>query len=440
VTDVFALYLCVSILACGLPLVAIELRRPHPNLLEPIVLANLGFFGSYFFKGLLIQFDRDLFVTYPLQWANPGSLLPYFAISWLALLCLNIGYYANCGSLGVSSPQKSIDGNARYLYLGLVLISVVSTLDIVLRINFYFPSLLYSAAAWEQFRFDVTRTWLDGGVAFLFPIYIGFFHISYEISARQSAPVWERTLIALAAIFVQIVIGSRALLLTWVLALLIFRSIWISPIAPRRQAIILSLFPLIGGAMGILQKITTEGAKSLQLEFPLNIFYRLSSSYEQFETMIDIINSKFPFDHGYSIFEDVFLTYLPRNIFAFKPIDLGFLRAQNVVFGDFWAIDRGTTYPVGILGELYFNFGYLGIFLGMLFFGAILGWLRRIAVRDPNYIATFCMIGATLLAPQRFYGQVLLVIILYLGAVTMNKLLMSFVGRSGLRPVPRTPS
>jgi len=419
-------YLIISTLVIAFP-VAMELRRPNPNMLEPVLLFNYGFFASYFFKGMLIEWNPELFITYPNFWTWPDDLLPYFLISWAALCLFNIGYYAwPRSNFPNAAPATFPSANYRLLFLLLIIVSTLSALQIATRISFDYSSLLHSVEAWEQYRHDVMFTWLDGGYAFVGPLFVGFFHLSYEVYARPYGLRAERLVALLLTIFVFIVIGGRALLLSWVISLVLYRSIWIKPISLRTQAIVLVALPLVGGVLGILQKITTVGKTALEQEFPVNIFFRLSSSYEQFENLVNMLNTRVDFDWGYSIFEDVVLTYIPRFIIPFKPIDYGFMRVQTVLFGDIWSVARDSTYPVGSLAELYFNFGYPGIMIGMLALGAILFALRRAAFRNPRFIAPLCAMGGMFLAPHRWYGCVLLALAIYLGLTLVNAALVWF--------------
>jgi hypothetical protein len=421
-------------LVIALP-VLLELRKARLNLLEPVLLFNFGFFASYCFKGLLIKWDADLFITYPERWTDPPDLFPYFLISWAAILMFNIGYYLRPSAFSVTPREKTVGSSANYrlLFLMLIILSVLSAVNIISRIDFDFSSLLYSVDAWEGLRASVMFAWLDGGYAYILPLYVGFFHLAYEIHARPGRRA-ERWAAAVLTLFVMMIIGGRAYMLAWILSLVIYRSIWVKEIQLWKQAAGLSILVVAGGALGILQKITTVGAKALEYDFPINLFYRLSSSYEQFENLVNMLNAQFSLDWGYSIFQDIFVTYAPRFLFPSKPLDYGFMRVQTILFDDIWSVSRDTTYPVGSLAELYFNLGYAGIFVGMLILGAIVSWLRAVAFRNnPNYVATFCMLGASFLAPHRWYGCVLLTLFVYLGLETLNSLLVWFskaIGKS----------
>lgn len=423
------LYLLLSLMVVMLPILH-ELMKRNPILVEPVILFNFGFFASYFLKAILIATNPEIYVTYQDRWVNPPTLLWYFLVSLVGLISFNFGYfYSARGSVIVCSQRDSVTSFHRMLPLLAIILSFASSISIISNISFDFASLLYSLEAWETFRNLVMRVWLEGGALFLLPVYIGFFHIAYEVYATQSVSRLERLCVLLMAIFIIFVLGSRAILLTWALSFVIYFALWKRKMSLRKQFTFLALLAPVGAILGIAQKITTEGAASQELGFPFNLFHRLSSSYEQFENLVNMINAKFNFDFGKSIFEDVFVTYLPRLLFDSKPVDYGFMRVQTVLFADFWEVDRGTTYPVGMLAELYFNFWYIGIVLGMFLLGVIVAKLRRLALYDAKYVPVFCAIGALFIAPLRTYGTLLLMIFLYLAFVVFNDLFVRAFGR-----------
>jgi hypothetical protein len=73
-----------------------------------------------------------------------------------------------------------------------------------------------------------------------------------------------------------------------------------------------------------------------------------------------------------------------------------------------------TTYPIGVLGELFLNFGYFGIVAGMFFLGSLLKLLQRRAFqhRRSLYPAVFCFVTAIFIGPHRAFGTLLMMLLL----------------------------
>jgi hypothetical protein len=282
----------------------------------------------------------------------------------------------------------------------------------------------------------VINNWADASYLYVLPVYVAFFHLCVLTNATLTH--LQRAVLFALVLTTLIVLGSRALVLSWVISLLVFREKSTRPLSNKTKWIILATISAGGVVLGLIQKITTTTVKAQDLQFPFNLFRQLQTSYEQFENLVNLLNTKFTFDFGLSIFEDVFITYLPRFLFPWKPVDLGFIRAQNVLFyDDFWSIDRGSTYPIGIIGELYFNFWYIGICSGMMYLGWLLRRLEVQAWRDISYLPVVCTMAGTFLAPHRTYGTLLMSIAMFSAFVFINERIFASTPAKSLRHLDR---
>ncbi|MBP5144240.1 oligosaccharide repeat unit polymerase, partial [Pseudomonas chlororaphis] len=78
----------------------------------------------------------------------------------------------------------------------------------------------------------------------------------------------------------------------------------------------------------------------------------------------------------------IVLILIPSGLFPDKP-----LTAAGVFTGAFWPdkwLMEGTTLPPGIFGELYMNFGALGVLFGGLFLGLLWGRLYGAVIYNPK--------------------------------------------------------
>lgn len=69
-----------------------------------------------------------------------------------------------------------------------------------------------------------------------------------------------------------------------------------------------------------------------------------------------------------------FVNWMPRSIFSWKPTELGSIMASTYHNFSFNANAGFATTP---MGDFYYDFGYLGMAIGMLFEGAFIGWTQR---------------------------------------------------------------
>jgi hypothetical protein len=100
---------------------------------------------------------------------------------------------------------------------------------------------------------------------------------------------------------------------------------------------------------------------------------------------------------------------------------------------DRW-LREGTTLPPGFIGEMYMNFGTIGVAVGLLGFGAAFGWIRRVVKergRDPVTVTLYALAVAMMAHYVR--GEVVspTVLLLIFGLPTV---VMLAVGLAGQRP------
>jgi hypothetical protein len=307
-------------------------------------------------------------------------------------------------------------------------------LVVLTGISAWFSSIQFA----QDLRTTMMGAWAAHPLFYNFPVWAGFFalaavhsHLALQRSPGKEAPPKGPLVIVVILTFSAIslaLLGSRALFLSFLLSLLLYRHYYFRPLRPWMQAFLLVTLVLVGGYFGIIQKIDTVVGKTAQeLPFPYNIAYRLSSSYEQFENLLNVINLNPPLEWGRTFIEDIFVPFIPRSVWPEKPLVYGMLRAQNVLFEDYWHESTDTTYPIGILAELYLNFGMVGIFGGMFGIGAVLARMRVAATMESPYAAILCVLAGTFISPQRTFGSILMSICLYMfyywGVSTLTRLL-----------------
>jgi len=104
----------------------------------------------------------------------------------------------------------------------------------------------------------------------------------------------------------------------------------------------------------------------------------------QLQTMtvlIDAMPERLEWQNGTTLLM-VVLILIPSGLFPNKP-----LTAAGVFTGAFWPdkwLMEGTTLPPGIFGELYMNFGTLGVLFGGFFLGVIGGRLYGAVIYNPQ--------------------------------------------------------
>jgi len=413
------LLLIILLIICLIPLLVSKCREGRMDLFTPAGLFCAGFAFSYLAKAWMIFADED-YVTYPENYVPSDDIfIIALILSIIGITSFLIGYYFSNRALTWAVPEITLPANADSVILTSIPI-VLGLVSILALVAFNIGTIDFSSllSLFITLRDSLMSSWNNFPIFFHFPVYSGlFFMVYYHLSKNrpEKHPFFVAFMMA-ACLFVNIILGSRALTFSFVISLLLYRHWYIKPLGFKKQISILIVVGILASILGIFQKFDQrEGLKALTYPFPKNVLYRLSTTYEQFENLHAVVRVQPELLYGRSIAEDWFFTYVPRRLWPGKPLDFGFIRAQNILFEHYWdSGDRTTTYPIGMLAELYVNFGTIGIIVGMLLLGML---IKALEIKATNlgtaYPAILCFIIAATVSALRTYGT--FVMMVYLG-------------------------
>jgi hypothetical protein len=120
-------------------------------------------------------------------------------------------------------------------------------------------------------------------------------------------------------------------------------------------------------------QLSLEGQKRAKAEHAQSFFER-SSVKSAVEMIVNKTGAGVPYQHGYTLLPLV-TAFIPRLIWPDKlDVQTGVL-----VNKEFDVTGDGVTYiSPSHLGELYWNFGWIGALMGMLLVGLLFGWINRL--------------------------------------------------------------
>lgn len=119
----------------------------------------------------------------------------------------------------------------------------------------------------------------------------------------------------------------------------------------------------------------------------------------------------------------IVLILIPSGIFPNKP-----MTAAGVFTGAFWPnmwLREGTTLPPGIFGELYMNFGTLGVLLGGLLLGVLWGWLYGATINNPKSDRALGVYALTVASMLHLFRGELASVALLVASILIPFLLLS---------------
>ncbi len=133
----------------------------------------------------------------------------------------------------------------------------------------------------------------------------------------------------------------------------------------------LALLAAIGAVLGLVRGLSEGLEYAEEHRDPLVFFLWSFDMSEYFQTALQNVRT---FDVGQSWLEDLFLQFLPRAIFSWKPQIYGATRLEAEVMPGSIPADgiMNATYPISMFGEAYANFGIPGLLLVGLACGVLL--------------------------------------------------------------------
>jgi hypothetical protein len=142
------------------------------------------------------------------------------------------------------------------------------------------------------------------------------------------------------------------------------------------------------GGLGLITELAEKNQDELvpfeESEGVVSTVGRLTQGWHLASTL-KWVPERIPFEQGQEILSDITSSVLPRILFADKKI----VGAQDK-FHKYTGrkLERGTSMTIGVLGDFYVNFGYVGSFFMLFVFGALLAimlrkFIRRYVLLDP---------------------------------------------------------
>ncbi|AUO22174.1 oligosaccharide repeat unit polymerase [Pseudomonas sp. P7758] len=161
------------------------------------------------------------------------------------------------------------------------------------------------------------------------------------------------------------------------------------------------------------------------LSFVHFLAIQFTGNLMQLQTMtvlIDAMPQKLEWQNG-SMLLMVVLILLPSGLFPDKP-----LTTAGVFTSAFWPdkwLTEGTTLPPGIFGEIYMNFGTLGVLFGGFFIGLIGGRLYGAVVYNPKSDRALGIYALAVASMLHFFRGELASVVLLMASISLPFLFLS---------------
>jgi oligosaccharide repeat unit polymerase len=134
--------------------------------------------------------------------------------------------------------------------------------------------------------------------------------------------------------------------------------------------------------------------------------------------LIESVPNSFNFLNGQSYYRILFI-FIPRFLWEDKPFN-----TQQIVANWFFPERLGLSIPPGIIGDLYINFGKVGIF-GMFFYGIFFRLLDQKFIKYRYFLWAFSGAWIFHLVRGGFTNPILILLMLLISLIIINKFLLN---------------
>lgn len=366
---------------------------------------KLDFFEPYnvLFALLVIFFPLRLILAIilgeGLYAAKLSAFNPTLTACLLAFLSFLIGYrnrrLARALAVGMDWLLTPLDGEwddfrTNLVVIGLLLVALVSLLVISWLGGSAFFLIQIGAASKTPFDMPYWYYYSQWGVDCA--IVAGLMHFTAYLRYRRQ-PLWTMICIGMATVFAALVSrGTLAIFFFLVLGLVNYVRKKVGPVMLSWLGVAALVWLVAGGMLRerVSFDVTNTSSVSTMLENQvLSDLDHVFTVTTLMQNMPDVI----PWQYG-STFLVILYKPIPRSVMPSKP-----LGASGILNKTLWpyAYDAGYSKSATMIGELYMNFSWAGIILGMALIGIGSSALYRCAgkARSPGRVLIYliCLVG-----------------------------------------------
>ena len=289
---------------------------------------GLGFFLYIIIPlALVLLYESKLIINFEnFEGFNTQLIVKIYYLAGTSLVFFLLGYFSLKKRFKITKLKQN------FYQSEIFLATLLSTSVIFYSINYINPALvIFSLICLFLYKSNVS---ISKKIFFLIIFLITFQYLSSNISGAR------RDIIKLLLVF----------------------CFFLSLIIQRKTLIFFIIFLTISSFFFVL---LTTYIRSLKLEVIDNLnffigFFEFVSYYDfmpAFDNLIFIVNNE-DFLYGKTLFK-ILVAWIPREIWPTKPLDttilIDQLRVNNFV--------GGTSFSVTLLGEIYWNFSWIGVFI-----------------------------------------------------------------------------
>ncbi|VVE50064.1 O-antigen polymerase [Pandoraea cepalis] len=326
-----------------------------------------------------------------------------------------------------------------FVFIGFSLLSVAATIILLGGVSEFLHAGGDRIRAFAGLNFVVLfqNTLVSVGVAWMLLL-------THEKWSWRRLAVWGFCIYVIFSIFIVALQGAKSAIFVYVVALAVVRHYRIKRFAGGKllvmglvMYILLMLYHLVKQeylVVGHFVSIQPDNVLGSLIKFMVLQFTGNLMELQTMAVLIDGMPRTLDYQYGATL-AMVFLIWLPSLLFPAKPPT-----APGVFTLAFWPnkwILEATTMPPGYFGEMYMNFGWVGIVLGGILAGVVYGRSFRKIRDNPECdlsLGRHALLVALIL--HYFRGELASVTVLFFSIYVPFWLIMRLSARRKVGAVP----
>ena len=368
--------------------IAARFFRKDLDVFEPLLFFVILYFFFFFLKSFFVVFYPEMF--HYSEYISPefDSSIIRYTLGYLiiGILSFYAGYYLKIGGiLGRNFPTFSRGWHSLNVKVVVILFSIIAVCSIFVFMKIAGSITYYLTHIY--IRGEIARKGggylLWGGLFGIEAVLILYAHFL----SRRMTNYMVFLVFALTIAGMYLLLGSRIFFIYVFLGILVIYNFQMRRISLRDLTLLSMILVTVVIFVGISRNVLGGGTQAIHevilgevsdSESVLHTIFRFLNpdtiNYDNFMIVLSGVPSLLNYQYGLTYLH-LLIYPIPRFLWQSKPSPLGTGIFTEFFFpGEYFA---GVTKGISLPGELYLNFGILGIFGGMFLFGIFLRGLNR---------------------------------------------------------------
>jgi oligosaccharide repeat unit polymerase len=368
--------------------IVLRLRKGRFELFEPIVVFSLVYAVFFVLPPIADFFNAPTYIDDP-------KFIEMITLVFVGAFAFYVGYWVHsCKSLARKLPGFSPYWDGRHLSMLILVYSIIGVVCLGLLADSVGGALYFVTHLGERSDLLSGKTYLIWGMELIPAAFLVWAAFSFAIR-KWTLLFWVYGIGAVCLLFA---FGVRVRLLPILMVLIVLYHYLVRRIKPIALFVLMTIgiliFVYIPSQRTNVYVLNVDAFTSLDKFYSIMFEARNINLYRDLLIVLNGVPSERPYLYG-ATYAAFLVMPIPRVLWPAKPVGMGVI--YPAVFLPELAQNNISVGPT-CLGELYWNFGWLGIVCGMMLFGFACRVMWEYCVMHSRHAGAIVVLGLSALA------------------------------------------